>query len=51
MKQRYFRPLFVKEIRPIVQQVNKRLVDVVVVFFPQIHKINPNVVLKENKCF
>lgn len=26
MKQRYFRPLFVKEIRPIVQQVNKRLV-------------------------
>lgn len=25
MKQRYFRPLFVKEIRPIVQQVNKKL--------------------------
>lgn len=42
MKQRYFRPLFVKEIRPIVQQVNKRLVLIVCIFFLPIKKYSKN---------
>lgn len=51
MKQRYFRPLFVKEIRPIVQQVTKRLAVgfFFCLFLPQIHKIDPNLVFKKRK--